>query len=174
LVTDHYLDDLLQLCPEVVLGKYVAITSLDSGPFYPSEEEKASGWVNREGIAYSPRIESTASLPHECWDEWYVFENRVDLGRLAPQGSNIFEAALAEGEVYTFVNFSFGLHRPEMEPVATCFWKQFDWIRPQTYIAESDNHLMVISADKNLFAAVRQTLGGLDSQLDKESESARD
>jgi hypothetical protein len=27
--------DLLQLCPEIVLGKYVAITSIDSGELIP-------------------------------------------------------------------------------------------------------------------------------------------
>lgn len=34
LVTDQQFD-LLQICPEVVLGKYIAITSIDSGPLVP-------------------------------------------------------------------------------------------------------------------------------------------
>ena len=34
LVTDDDFD-LLELCPEIVLGKYVAITSVDSGEFAP-------------------------------------------------------------------------------------------------------------------------------------------
>jgi hypothetical protein len=51
LVTDDAQIDLLQLCPEIVLNKYVAISSFDSGELLPSETEKAAGWVNREQIA---------------------------------------------------------------------------------------------------------------------------
>jgi hypothetical protein len=163
LVTEHYLEDLLRLCPEIVLGKYIAVTSFDSGPLYLSDEKKATGWESRKGIAYSPRIDTVEKLPHDCWDEWYVFEDRVDLGQLASQDSNVFEASLTAGEVYTFVNFNFGLHLPEMESIAPYFWKQFEWIHPQTYIAESDYYLTIVSADKNLFAAARQALSGLDS-----------
>lgn len=163
LATEHYLDDLLRLCPEVFLGKYVLITSLDSGPLFLTEEERAAGWESRKGIAYSPRIQDIEMLPHECWDEWYIFRDRVDLGGLAAPGSNVFEASLTPGEVYTFVNYNFGLHFPETESMARCFWKQLDWIRPETYIAETDDHLMLISADKTLFAAARQALSGLDA-----------
>lgn len=50
LVTDQQFD-LLQLCPEVVLGKYIAITSIDSGPLAPTDEETAAGWEIRGKIA---------------------------------------------------------------------------------------------------------------------------
>jgi hypothetical protein len=40
LVTDQQFD-LLQVCPEVVLGKYVAITSIDSGPLVPTDKESS-------------------------------------------------------------------------------------------------------------------------------------
>lgn len=162
LVTKHNLDDLLRGCPEIVLDKYIAITSIDSGSFYPTDEEREAGWKNRNGIAYSPRIENIEKLPHEGWDEWYVSENPVDLGGLAAPDSNVFEASLTEGEVHPFVNFGFSLHLPSMESMAPYFWKQFDWIRPQTYIADSDYYLMIISADKKLFAAARQALGDLE------------
>jgi hypothetical protein len=47
LVTDQQFD-LLQVCPEVVLGKHVAITSIDSGalvPFWPAKD----GWLGEPG-----------------------------------------------------------------------------------------------------------------------------
>jgi hypothetical protein len=162
LVTEHYLDDLLRLCPEIVLGKYIAVTAIDSGYLALSDKEKATGWESRNGIAYSPKIATVETLPHECWDEWYVFEDPIDLGQLASQEINIFEASLSEGKVRVFVNFNLGLHRPNHESLAKLFWKQFDWIHPQTYIAESDYYLTIVSADKNLFAAARQVLSGLD------------
>jgi hypothetical protein len=63
LVTDRQCD-LLQLCPEVVLGKCVAITSIDSGPLVPTGTETAAGWQSRGKIAYSPKIENAQDLPH--------------------------------------------------------------------------------------------------------------
>jgi hypothetical protein len=45
---------LLESCPQSVAGKYVAVTSLDSGPMILRDEEKGSGWHSRNEIAYSP------------------------------------------------------------------------------------------------------------------------
>jgi hypothetical protein len=79
LVTDQQFD-LLQICPEVVLGNYVAITSIDSGAPVPTEEEMAAGWESREKIAYSPKVEKVESVPSAGWDEWYMFADPADLG----------------------------------------------------------------------------------------------
>jgi hypothetical protein len=62
LVTDQQFD-LLKVCPEVVLGKYVAITSIDSGVLVPTEEEMTAGWESRLKIAYSPKIQNVQGLP---------------------------------------------------------------------------------------------------------------
>ena len=61
--TAHDFDSLLTLCPTAVLGKYVAVTSFDSGSLSLSDEEKAAGWESRNGIAYSPLIRSVETLP---------------------------------------------------------------------------------------------------------------
>jgi hypothetical protein len=50
LVTDERFD-LLQLCPEVVLGKYVAVTSIDSSELVPTDKETVAGWQSHEKIA---------------------------------------------------------------------------------------------------------------------------
>ena len=42
LVTDENFE-LLQLCPKVAVGKYVAVTSIDSGQFLPTEMRRAAG-----------------------------------------------------------------------------------------------------------------------------------
>ena len=41
--TGHDFDSLLTLCPAPVLGKYVAVTSFDSGSLSLNDEEKAAG-----------------------------------------------------------------------------------------------------------------------------------
>ena len=56
LVTDEDVD-LLELCPEIVLGKYVAVTSIDSGALTPTDTETAAGWQSRAEIAYSPKLQ---------------------------------------------------------------------------------------------------------------------
>src|SRR5579864_4203176 len=89
LVTDEDFD-LLELCPEIVLGKYVAVTSIDSGELVPTDKEAAAGWWSRARIAYSPKVENADDLPREEWDEWYIFNTPADLGT-SHLGENIFE-----------------------------------------------------------------------------------
>jgi hypothetical protein len=80
LVTDQQFD-LLQLCPDVVLGKYIAITSIDSSQFVPTDEERATGWETRGKVGYSPKVQNIKGLPREGWDEWYIFDNPTDLAQ---------------------------------------------------------------------------------------------
>jgi len=170
LASAHCIDDLLTFCPEIVLGKYLAVTSADSGHYFPTAEELSAGWENRNGIAYSPKVEDVEALPREGWDEWYVFDDPADLGGMAARESNPFVASLSPGEVYAFVNYDdLGLHRPDS--IASYFWKQFDWIRPRSYIAESGHYLVVISTDRKQFATALQALTALDSSPSDNSNS---
>jgi hypothetical protein len=151
LVTDRHFD-LVQVCPYVVLGKYVAITSFDSGPLLPTNEEKAAGWESRNNIAYSPRIQNVQSLPRDQYDEWYIFDGRTDLG-ISHLAENIFEAPQERGHVSVFVNYGFALDPPERASLANLFWPQIDWIRPESYVADND-FLTFVSANRSVFARV--------------------
>jgi hypothetical protein len=156
----HDMSWLFHICPQLLLGKYIAVTSFDSGSLILTDEEKRAGWENRNEIAYSPLIESIQGLPEsKCagFDEWYIFESSSDLGQLSD--ANVFEAPLAPGQVFTFVNFlGFALHNPEVKELVGLFWRQIDWIQPESYIADGEAFLTVVSRDKNLFNAVRQAL----------------
>src|SRR5580704_14451362 len=82
---DNDLPTLLQRCPQALLGKYIAVTSIDSGYLELNDEEKLAGWQSRKLIAYSPEIKSLEKL--RCgfcagFDEWYVSESPFDLGQL--------------------------------------------------------------------------------------------
>jgi hypothetical protein len=156
LVTDDRQLDLLQLCPGIVLGKYVAITSIDSGVLSPDETEKAAGWESRGKIAYSPRVEGIENLPCDGWDEWYVFNEPTDLGT-SHLGENIFEVPEERGQVRVFVNYRFALHLPEMNDLATLFWRQVEWIHPESYIADNE-FLTFATANRTLFAAARDAV----------------
>ncbi len=155
LVTDQQFD-LMQACPEIVRGKYVAITSIDSGPLVPTDKETAAGWQTRGKIAYSAKIESVEGLPRAGWDEWYIFDNPTDLGTSHLE-ENVFEVPQEHGHVSVFVNYCFALHRPEMKDLATLFWQQIARIRPESYVADND-YLNFVSGNKTLFASVRNAV----------------
>lgn len=152
--------DLLRLCPEVVLGRYVAVTSLDSGPVCLNDIDRAAGWEFAGGIAYSPKIQQVEMLPRDQFDEWYVFVQPANLGEAAPSPQNIFESEIEQGKVHRFVNFGgFALHAPEDADLARLFWQQLDWIHPESYMADGD-YLNFVSANKQLFNAVRDAFTG--------------
>jgi hypothetical protein len=69
-----FLAQLITEIPELVVGKYVAITSFDSGPLKPSEEEVAKGWGAVEDVAYSPQVQTPDELPSDLYDEWWIFD----------------------------------------------------------------------------------------------------
>ena len=161
----HDLDTLRRKYPQALVGRYVAVTSMDSGSMELTDEEKRAGWWSRNGIAYSPQIQSaedcrTERSPGGCcgFNEWYVCGAPFDLGEL--RDGNVFEAAMTPGQVYTFVNFgpSFALHDPEVTGLADLFWKQLDGIRPESYIADADVFLTFVSRNEGMFASVRDAL----------------
>jgi hypothetical protein len=151
----HDLDSFLTLCPAPVLGKYVAVTSFDSGSLSLSDGEKAAGWGSRECIAYSPLILSVATLPERGgFDEWYVFGTPVDLG--AKGRGNVFESPLIAGQIEVFVNFGerFDLNQPN--DLVPLFWHQLKWVQPESYIADTHHLLTFVSNNRNIFESVRQ------------------
>ncbi len=152
LVSEFELDDLLKFCPAVVLGRYLAITSIDSGQLSLNAKEDLVGWESRQGIAYSPLVQSVEKLPRGGWDEWYVFQQPTDLG-VSRLGTNIFDPPVQRGEIAVLVNYCFALHPPERSSLADLFWNQLDWIQPDSYIADND-FLTFVTRDESLFDAV--------------------
>ena len=156
----HDLDTLLRLCPQALMNKYIAVTSFDSGPLDLNDDEISTGWQTRNDIAYSPKIQSIDKLARgKCggFDEWYVFETPTDLGQV--MSGNIFEAPLQPGRVAVFVNYgSFGSHDSIIQALTDLFWRQLEWIHPESFIADG-NLLSFVSRDKELFTNVFQALG---------------
>lgn len=51
---DFSLNDIVSKCPELFVGKTVAITAFDNGPLIPSKKEKAFGWYSKNDVFYAP------------------------------------------------------------------------------------------------------------------------
>jgi hypothetical protein len=154
---EYELHDLITSCPQVVLGKYTAVTSFDSGSLVPNEDEILAGWQSRGGIAYSPKVESVEKLPHDLFDEWYVFEIPRDLGNR--YRVNIFETSMEAGQVAVFVNFGpgFSLKSSEAKKLTDLFWLQLELIQPVSFISDGDL-LNFVTSDDQLFDSVRAAL----------------
>jgi hypothetical protein len=138
---------------------YLAVTSLDSGPFLPDDAEKVAGWWHKTGITYSPRIESLKTLPpHELYDEWYIFRAPRELGEIDRE--DVFNAPISPGHVEVFVNFyGFALDAPEVQELVSLFWRQMERIQPESYLAQSDYGFMTfVTRDPKLFARVAHQL----------------
>lgn len=145
-MVDRNITSLLSICPEIILGKYLAVTSTDSGPLRLTEKDKVESWWIAEGgrvfqgtpwslpefrddwkVAYSPRIISIHGLPNEThdgccagYDEWYVSEHQMP-----------------GVEIESFVNWcGFRLYAPEFQWCADRFWSQVEKIKPESYIAD--------------------------------------
>ena len=145
---------LLRAVPAVVLGRRVAVTSFDSGPLTPGEEEKAAGWFREGEVLWTSPITDSAALPCGEYDEWYVFADYV---RLPP--------------IEVFVNFS-DLSLRELQPLLDAnptwdrrmfasalerqerFWAQISTLKPRSYFCENEA-LSFATADRQTFSAVR-------------------
>ena len=140
-------DDVLKVCPDFVEGKYLVLTSLDSGPLKLTDEEFKRGWLQHGELAINPLVESVADIPYDEYDEWYNFS----------------QAPLLE-EFKVFVNDSlFSLRDPEFliieaEPtwdlvgrrdqaervkdLQELFWLQLELKEPETYISAGDTFIL--------------------------------
>jgi hypothetical protein len=95
---DYDITGLLELCPDVVLGKYLAVVRRDGTSLHLTDQEQSDGWWTTDvakvfqgtswgppeyrddwKVAYSPRVTSIHGLPNETrerccgYDEWYAF-----------------------------------------------------------------------------------------------------
>jgi len=172
LEADHCLNEFKAICANAITGKYLVISAVDAGVFYPSSEDQLLGWREIGGLAYSPLIESVASLPANCCcrdcccpDEWYLFDSRPEfLGSICE--GNPFETEIKRGNfirIATFCNFRFS--EPEMKAIVDMFWEQIHWVRPESYVADCDSCLIFATRDRALFNAVRERLCSTPSTL---------
>jgi hypothetical protein len=165
LETDHNIQEFVTLCAQVITGNYLVITAVDGGSFKPSCEDAAVGWTVSCEIAYSPRIESAASLPPKSYylqfcapDEWLIYT-----ALSAPVGSishgNVFSTKIEPGVVFRFANFcGFRFSDPAVKVLADLFWEQIAWLRPESYVADCDTCLLFATRNPQLYYSVLERL----------------
>jgi len=165
---DHYSGTLVKLCPEIFIGRYLAVTAIDSGTPWLTERQKAGGWTQRREIVYSPRLSSVGDVFYQRdghdvpgFDEWYFFQSPPDLGEL--QHGNPFEEATAPrpGRAKAFVGMpSATVHDtdPQCEFIRQMFWDQIGWIKPESYVSDGPRCLTFVTKNRDLFGLVLDRL----------------
>ena len=163
LTTELEMIPFLRSCPQVVLGKYIAITSVDSGIFKMGEEESANGWESRGEVGHSPRISSIEELPLNClvdahYHEWFILRAPADIGDLFR--GNVFIEPPRQGIIAAFINYRIDLSNSD-KALLDLFWRQLERIQPESYLADGKDFLAFASRDKKLFAGVLSALAAI-------------
>jgi hypothetical protein len=134
---DPSLDDLLQFAPELVLGKRVAITSCDSGPYHPSSDELSAGWRVAGTVAISREIVRVAELPMPGFDEWYVFDTVPNLVPILNHVNRYGFSALDDGDA------------------TDSFWEQIRTTRPLHILGAGTPNMFFVTRDRDSFERVK-------------------
>jgi len=135
---DPSLTCLLQLAPELVVGKQIAITSCDSGPYVPSEQELRSGWSRRESTAISREIEQLTELPAPGFDEWYVYDSAP---LKCPKRNHVNR--------YGFSVFDEGIETES-------FWEQIRKSDPLHVLGAGTPNMFFVTRDRDSFERVKR------------------
>jgi hypothetical protein len=164
---DDYMGTLVRLCPEVILGRHLAVITFDGGTPCLTERQKGLGWQWRSAVAYSPPIQSVDELCYErCgspgYDEWYLFDRATDIPGRIIEG-NPFEDTNMPGpdNLLRFVGwlgFTIDSDQPSHHQLRDWFWAQIERIRPESYVSDGQDSLTFVSRNAAMFERVHERL----------------
>ncbi|CAE6824552.1 hypothetical protein [Paraburkholderia haematera] len=139
--TDGAIEDLVLCYPELVLGRYVAIASCDSGPYAPTDEEFTAGWSKIGALAVSPLVKVISQLPMPGFDEWYVYDRLLKLEPHANFVNRLGFSPLNVDDTYTEE-----------------FWRQVIKLEPLHVLGSGTPGLFLVTRDKTLFEAAARNV----------------
>jgi hypothetical protein len=166
---EQYMGAVVQLCPDVIPGRYLTVTAIDGGTPWLTDAQRAAGWRLRSGMAHSQRVSAIEELFYQRdgadgpgYDEWYLFDTPAQhLGEILAGNPFVEENKPRPGRLLVFVVWGgFALH--EMDPAeqtfTDMFWQQMDWIQPEVYISDGRESLTFVCKDRGLFESVHDRL----------------
>jgi hypothetical protein len=151
----HRLGDLVDKCPELFVGRSVAVTAFDGGPFAPTPEEHVAGRKVQGDVTIAPQDIDPSNIPFENWDEWYLFDGPVpefdtfevfvNWGTFSPvppeepwqdpKWEPTWDLAAARARIR------------EVEAFQNRFWDQLQRLRPSCYVADGDLFTVVTQSE---------------------------
>ena len=158
--------DALRYCSDLVLGKYLVITSFDSGPLRLTTEEFERGWMQHDDLAINPSVKSVSDIPFEQYDEWYIFLNTPLLEEFKVFVSDLPltlrdpETFLSEADP-TWDLVGIKQYMEQVRELQELFWLQLELKAVETYIAEGDR-LILATKIREPFERLREFLSRSD------------
>jgi|SRR3984893_8382623 len=156
--TSRPLTNLVGNCPEVLLNNYLIVTSLDSGPLQPSNQQLFNGWRRNGKLTTSPRISNPGEVPFGWFDEWYVFDKPT-----VPSEVEVFVnyGTFSLGDRYPAVTTMYiGSDKSAVDKMVQGalelqqrFWEQIETIEPLSYVANG-NSFIFVTRDQRLYEKV--------------------
>jgi hypothetical protein len=160
------MEHIVGLCPEIFLGRYLAVTSIDSSDPWLTEKQKVGDWQIRSGIVYSPHLTTTEELFYQRdglgypgYDEWYLFDEAPhELGERFT--ANPFVDLPRPKRLVILVGYpDLALHDPGANnPIVEIFWKQLEWVKPESFVADGQDCLTFVTRNEVLFGTVYERL----------------
>jgi hypothetical protein len=154
-----HLADLLDAFPDIARQRYVVVTSFDSGPFQPDNDELRAGWSVHGTLAYSPKITSINALPIDQFDEWYIFPEPTILVNAEVFINNVVFSLRDPDEHFPAGEYAiYGMPRHEFvvsrRTEQERFWNQIQMFAPESYVAEGDL-LLFVTCNMELYTHIQ-------------------
>jgi hypothetical protein len=144
----------LDQCADLLLGRYLLLAAVDAGPWIPSDDDQAAGWLSHGGLAYSPRLmtrEQVHRIPRGEADEWYLFPQR-DLVRHIEVFARYPRFTLRPaGTPETRPDWEMETNRQHQER----FWTQMGIVAPELYLLGGDVFRLVTASAEHFATAQR-------------------
>jgi len=153
-------ETVLHRCPQVFVGKCVAISSFDSGPLRPTPEELKRGFRISGELAILACVDQVSDLPWDNYDEWYVFPTDTNpeireifvnapmtLRSAASQLKDYIATSCPQADIVGAKHYF-----DELTEDQRWFWHEIDRVHPESYIGNGD-HLIFLSRNRELFEA---------------------
>ena len=160
---------MLELCPEFVLGKYLVITSFNSGPLVLNASDFENGWLKHDELAINPSVRSVSHIPYGEYDEWYIFDRPPLL-----EGFKVFvnncgfllrdPNHLLDGLEPTWDIAAPAHHGETLRLWQELFWMQLELKRVETYLASGDRFILATRIEA-LYHRASEHLQGINHSL---------
>jgi hypothetical protein len=128
---------LLKVALPLHRGLRLCVTSFDSGPLRPGQEELAAGWASIGEISVSPPITPTLEVPQGEYDEWYILTGSPDISWQPEVFVNYGGFTLVSDETQR------GSDRQWLPDMQKRFWAQICATNPVSYIASGGSDVVV-------------------------------
>lgn len=144
--SSHRIQDVLQVCPELVTRKHLVVTAFDSSRLEPVPSERLLGWRVAGSALHVPPLESLELIPKNVFNEWYVFSEAPSDRKLESFANTGLTLGPALGGSQTASPW-------DLKRIQRNFWQQFQSAGAETYLS-GGRRLIFATRDQACFSAV--------------------